>query len=86
MVAVFVFGKLGKVKGDAREIFVRRVPSDLDRDDNKEEFDTFLVKYWTRSPNNVLFKLSDEKPVAIKGRLSVENGQIYIIAELINDI
>lgn len=85
MMAVFVFGKLGKVIGDAREIFVRRVPSDLEQDDNNREHDTFLVKYWTRTASNALFKFNGDKPVAIKGRLSVENGQIYIIAELVSD-
>ncbi|HZJ89473.1 MAG TPA: hypothetical protein VFD05_02145 [Bacilli bacterium] len=81
MIAVFVYGKLGKVRGSLREIIVDRVKYDRDRDKTLFGSDTFLLRDWTGKTSVPLFKIMEGKNVAIKGRLVVEDGATVIVAE-----
>lgn len=81
MIAVFVYGKLGKVRDTVREISVDRVKFDQNRDKTNFGSDTFFVRDWSGDTNGPLFKITEGQKVAIKGRLIVEEGTTVIVAE-----
>lgn len=81
MIVVFVYGMLGKIHGDYREILVDRVEFNPQSDKTKFGKDTFLLRDWSGKTNVPLFKVSEGKKVVIKGRLVVEDGVTVIVAE-----
>ncbi|MDY0214097.1 MAG: hypothetical protein RBS24_01005 [Bacilli bacterium] len=84
LTAVFITGKLGEIESDYRYIYVEKVP-EPDYDEKSPLFDKFKVKMWSYLPG-ILHKMKDGTMVTIKGRLEEQDGETFVIAELIRGV
>ena len=84
LTAVFITGKLGKVEDNYRYVYVEKVP-EPEYDGSSPEFDKFKVKMWSNLPG-ILHKMKSGAIVTIKGRLEEQNGETFVIAELIRGV
>lgn len=84
LTAVFITAKLGEVEADYRYIYVEKVP-EPEYDGSSPAFDKFKVKMWSYLPG-VLHKMKSGAMVTIKGRLEEQNGETFVIAELIRGV